>query len=951
MSSIETGMEQPKLSEAKHGLTEFKQLQRQMEAEAKLLQAISLALREAPDFDAALRVALSQVCETTSWNYGEAWLPNSDKTVLEFSAASYEAIAPLQRFQELSQSFQFAPGVGLPGRVWVAQKPEWIQDAAQAPYDLFLRNNLAIAAGLKAALGIPIVARGQVIAVLVFFMFVSRPEDQTLVELVSAVTAQLGPILQLKQAELALRQAEAKYRSIFENAVEGIFQTTLDGRYLAANPMLAKIYGYDSPAELLTTLTDISHQLYVDPQSRVEFMRLIQQQDAVWGFESQIYRKDGSIIWISESARTIRDRQGRVVAYEGTVENITHRKQTEAELCKRESLLQGVADATRHLLTHPDYETAIAKALAALGLAAGVDRVYIYENHPHPETEAIAMSMRFEWTRDAIAPIIHQPHWQNQPYQGSGLDRWYADLSKGQSVKAITRELPAQAQELLHRDQTLAILLVPILIDHHFWGYIGFDDCTYERHWSKSEESILIAMAASIAGALKREQAAATIRYQAFHDLLTGLPNRTCFNKCLPPLLSQAQAQQQMAAVMFLDLDRFKTINDTLGHPVGDRLLQQVAQRLASCLREGDIVARWGGDEFTLLLPHIHGPDVAQKIAHRLLQALKPAFVIEDHELYVTSSIGMALYPQDGVDVPTLLRNADVALYKAKNQGRNNFQFYTSALNSQASELLALESRLHHALERGEFVLYYQPQLDLLTHEIISLEALIRWQHPGLGLLTPNTFIPLAEENGLIEAIGEWVLKTACAQMQTWQQMSGLRSRISVNLSARQFQQVNLVEMVAQALQETQLAPEFLELEITETAVMQNVETTCAILWELQHMGVSLAMDDFGTGYSSLGFLKKFPLHTLKIDQSFIRDLLNSPQDAAIVSAVIALGQGLNLTVIAEGVETSAQMERLRSLQCRAIQGHILCPPLSAIAATQFLQKAWTQKNCLVPIP
>lgn len=751
---------------------------------------------------------------------------------------------------------------------------------------------------------------------------------------------------------------EEKYRSIFENAVEGIFQTTPDGYYLTANPMLAQIYGYDSPAELMTSLTDIQHQLYVDPARRNEFRRLMQEQGAVWRFESQIYRKDGSIIWISESARAVRDVSDRVILYEGTVEEITDRKLAEVELHKRESLLQGVARATGYLLTDEDYQVAIAKALATLGNAAGVDRVYIYENHPHTPTGEVAMSMRYEWVRPGISPSIHQDHWQNQPYSAFGMTRWHNLLAVGHSVRGITCQLPLAEQEILQRDGILSILLVPIAIDDLFWGYIGFDDCHSEHCWSTSEESILVAMAASIGGALKRQQAEATIRYQAFHDLLTGLPNRMLFSDRLPLALANAQRTEAMLAVMFLDLDRFKTINDTLGHAVGDQLLQTVAQRLSSCLREGDTIARWGGDEFTILLPLIHQAEDAAKTAQRILDALKPALQLEGHELYITSSIGVALYPYDGEDCQTLLKNADAALYRVKEQGRNGFQIYTPAINSQASERLALESGLYQALERNEFSLYYQPQINISTGEVTRMEALLRWRHPELGEISPKVFIPIAEENGLIVAIGEWVLRVACLQNKRWHEMLGLSAhathsnplRIAVNLSARQFQQSHLVDRVAQVLSESALDPCLLELEITETTAMQDVEFTRTTLHTLRKMGVHLSMDDFGTGYSSLNYLKKFPLHTLKIDQSFTRDLASDPNDATIVAAVIALGRGLNLSVVAEGIETIEQMECLRSMQCQEMQGYLFSRPMPASAATEFLQKNCLQPPCSLPL-
>ncbi len=748
-----------------------------------------------------------------------------------------------------------------------------------------------------------------------------------------------------KQAEAALKQAEEKYRSIFENAVAGIFQTTPEGNYLTANSMLAQIYGYDSPKSLIASLTDIRHQLYVNPQRRDEFRRLLQSQDAVRDFESQVYRQDGTIIWITENARAIRDQNGQLLGYEGTVEDITKRKQTEVELYKRDRLLQGVATATTYLLTDPNYEVAIANALSALGQAASVDHVYIYQNHPHPETSEVAMSLRYEWTQATIQPTIQQTHWQNQPYSAAGLTRWHEMLSKGQSLQSLTRDLPVAEQTILHLDHILSILLVPIVIDDQFWGFIGFDDCTTERRWSSNEESILVAMAASIGGAIKRQQAEATVRYQACHDLLTGLPNRMLFNDRLPLALANCHRTNCLLAVMFLDLDRFKTINDTLGHAIGDLLLQSVAERLLGCLREGDTIARWGGDEFTLLLPQINCAEDAAKAAQRIIDALKPAFNLDGHELYISSSIGIALYPYDGKDAQTLLKNADAALYQVKEQGRNGYRIYTPAINSKASELLALENSLHHALERHEFTLLYQPRININTGEITHMEALVRWQHPEFGEISPRVFIPLAEENGLIVPIGEWVLRTACAQNKAWQVAKLQPMRVAVNLSGRQFQQPHLVETVSQILAETQLESRYLELEITETIAMQNVDFTTSTLRDLQLMGVHIAMDDFGTGYSSLGYLRQFPLNTIKIDQSFIRDL-TIDTNAAIVSAVIALGRGLNLSVVAEGVETHDQLAALRSLNCEAIQGYLFSQPMTVAEADRFLP----QHQCNAPV-
>lgn len=747
-----------------------------------------------------------------------------------------------------------------------------------------------------------------------------------------------------KLAEQALWQAETNYRSIVENAVEGVFQTSADGRYLIVNAMLSRIYGYDSPKDLIASLTDIRQQLYVDPARRDEFARLMQDQGVIWGFESQIYRRDGSIIWISECARALYDEQDNLTGYEGTVEDITQRKHSEIELQRRDTLLQGVAEATSHLLTHPNLEVAIPDILSILGQSAATDRVHLYENHPHPRTGELSRSLRFEWIQEKSLLQSIRPDWQNLPYS-NGIKHWYKSLSLGYAVKGIVKDLPAPEQQLFNQSGILAVLMVPIFVDSHFWGYIGFNQCETERQWSAIEESSLVAIAASIGAAIKRQRTEEQMRHQAFHDALTGLPNRALFNYRLPQAIDHARQMNELLAVLFLDLDRFKTINDTLGHAVGDRLLQQATDRLSWCVRQKDTIARWGGDEFTLILPNIKTADEAAGVAQRISTALKPAFYLEGHELYITGSVGIALYPLHGKDAQTLLKHADAALYKAKARGRNTFQFYNATINSQATELLTLDSSLHQALERNEFTVYYQPQINVTTGEVTQMEALLRWQHPRLGLVAPKTFIRLAEENGTIVPIGEWVLRVACFQNRVWQSAGLPATRVAVNLSARQFEQPDLVDRISQILQETGLDATHLELEITETAAMRDVDFTTTILQRLQEMGIRIAIDDFGTGYSSLTYLKKFPLNALKIDQSFVRDLTKDTDDMAIIKAIITLARGLNLNVVAEGVETEEQQEQLRSLNCHEMQGYWLSPPLDAQVATQFLCKHHVQQT------
>ncbi|WP_237743649.1 EAL domain-containing protein [Pleurocapsa sp. PCC 7319] len=438
----------------------------------------------------------------------------------------------------------------------------------------------------------------------------------------------------------------------------------------------------------------------------------------------------------------------------------------------------------------------------------------------------------------------------------------------------------------------------------------------------------------------EHKKAQALIQHQALHDSLTHLPNRVLFDQKLAQALTQAGHSNTMVAVIFLDLDRFKTINDTLGHAVGDLLLKNVVERLKHCIREQDLISRWGGDEFTLLLPEISRREDVTAIANRILEILKPSFDLEGHYLHITCSMGIAIFPDDGEDADTLLKNADAALYRVKEQGRNDYQYYTLTLNSQAYELLNLENDLHFALEKEELVLYYQPIVEVTTGKIVKMEALLRWQHPDLGLVPLNLFIPIAEENGLIVPIGEWVLQTACTQNKIWQKMGLSPLTVSVNLSARQFRNYHLVATIGRILNKTGLDPRWLELEITETTTMQNTDLTKQVLLDLNQIGVSLSMDDFGTGYSSLSYLKEFPFNTIKIDRSLVKDLNPNSKDLAIINAIATLSRGLNLQIVIEGVESRQLKNLLESLHCYYMQGRFFSPPVTVAEATGWMLKS-----------
>ncbi|MDA8255427.1 MAG: EAL domain-containing protein [Betaproteobacteria bacterium] len=548
----------------------------------------------------------------------------------------------------------------------------------------------------------------------------------------------------------AVASAEARYRSIFENATDGLFQTAAEGRYLAANPALARIYGYASPAELIAALQNIGSQLYIDPSRRETFKRLMIASGRVDDFESEVKRRDGTIIWISESAHSVFDSDGSFLYYEGVVQDITDHK--------------------------------------------------------------------------------------------------------------------------LHQQQ---------------------------------------------------------LEYQASHDLLTGLPNRTLLADRLQQSIAQADRNGHFAAVAFIDLDNFKYINDSLGHQAGDDLLVEVSRRLQGCLRGTDTVARYGGDEFVLVLNNHYQAVSVIRLMERVLDDIQRPVVVDGTDLFVTPSIGISLYPNDGGDAQTLIKNADAAMYLAKGKGRNNFQFFTSRLNDLAMERIGLDSSLRRALSRNEIQVHFQPKVNR-HRQVFGFEALVRWNSPEHGWVVPEKFIGVAEDTGMIVPITEFVLDTACRQVVAWSTAGLGDFNMAVNLSARMLQDDSVVDMVARTLHRNGLAPQRLELEITESMIIGNIEHSVVMLHQLKALGVQLAIDDFGTGYSSLSYLQCFPIDVLKIDRAFVRTLDLKVKESPIAKLVTLLGHSLGLTVVAEGVETESQLEYLEAIGCDAYQGFLFARPMPA---------------------
>ena len=565
---------------------------------------------------------------------------------------------------------------------------------------------------------------------------------------------------------------------------------------------------------------------------------------------------------------------------------------------------------------------------------------------PSPNRHLLLLPLCYDTDFDLGFTGLGSENSESSQSAGSGAaraDSYEADSYETDSYKADSYEANSSGANSY---ETACSKLDPcfenVLQAPNCLGVLALVRLNNQPLWTADELRLVELLGSQIYLAMRRSHLEQVSRSRSTYDQLTQLPDRMLFTQQLTRSIAIAKEQDTMLGVAFLDLDRFKNINDTLGHETGDCLLQQVAKRLKNCLRGYDVVARWGGDEFTLLLFGLRSAEDVSSIAERILHRLTAPFCVrgqgvQGQELYVTASLGIALAPYDGEDGQTLLRNADAAMYQAKAKGRNNYQVYFEEINADARTQLNLETDLRRAIDNNELFLCYQPQVELLTGRWIGLEALIRWQHPVFGLIPPSKFIPIAEESGLIETIGHWVLEAACAQYRQWRQIGFPSLRLAVNLSAHQFHRSHLARSVMQILKASELDPKYLELEVTESAAMDDVNAAIETLKELSNAGMQIAMDDFGTGYSSLSVLKHFPLDTIKIDRSFVMDLVDSPSDAAIASTIIALAKGLNFKVLAEGIETPEQVAVLSEMGCDYAQGYWFSRPLSVQKIDEML--------------
>ena len=736
----------------------------------------------------------------------------------------------------------------------------------------------------------------------------------------------------LRQSEAQLTLAQKLTEAMIEALPNPIFFKDTEGRYQGVNKAWESFFGLARGSCIGKTVYD----LYPADRALAERLdagdRGLLARQGTLSYERVIDTHDGlhhdTVIYKA----TYPGADAAVAGLIGTIIDITERKQVE----RRQAMEHAI---TTVLAAAESLDLAIPKIIQTICETMGWHYGDRYEYDP-PSGLLIRREVWAVDTPDMQAFADAAAHRSTRPdATGTGLVRrtyaagkvvWITDVSKNQGL---------QRQALIEKAGLRGALAFPLVAGGVTLGVMEF----FHRD-VREPDATLIAIAASIGTQIGqftvRMQAEEAVKFVAMHDSLTGLPNRVMFNKRLEQALAQAQRHERGLAVMFIDLDRFKIINDTLGHESGDVLLRDVAQRLTDQLRLGDMVARLGGDEFVVLLDDVGDVVGVGVVADKIIGALAASFKIAEREVHVSGSIGIATYPADAQDMRTLMKYADIAMYRAKEQGRNTFQFYSDQINVNSLERLTLESRLRGALGRDEFVVHYQPIVESKSGAIVGMEALVRWQHRDGELLAPGQFIGIAEDTGLIVPIGQWVLQTACEQQCKWLALGLPPLRMAVNLSPRQFVHRSLVEDVVRVLEATGIDGRCLELEITESIVMHNAERATVLLAQLKERGVRIAIDDFGTGYSSLAYLKRFPIDTLKIDRSFVAEVPGDRGDTAITLAVIAMAHSLDLNVVAEGVETIAQLEFLREHGCEEMQGYYFSKPLSASDATAFLQKS-----------
>jgi diguanylate cyclase (GGDEF)-like protein/PAS domain S-box-containing protein len=968
-----------------------------------LEHSVARRIAAAESVTAAMTAVIRAICETESWECGRYFRVDENAGALRLGESWGVPEPAIQQFIERSnqrsREIVYKPGVGLMGQAWQSGQPLWVADVTKDARAL--RAAFAVDVGIRGGFVFPVISEGKTIGVLAFNSRQVREPDERLLNAILAIGSQIGQFLERKRAEEEQRRFRAamdasadlmllidptslRYVDVNDAACRAlgysraelltmgppdIFSTsreelarlyermiagelsapTVKGHYrrkdgsqlpveaypravrsgeghvivsiardvserLAAEETLRRFrVAMDNSADMIV-LIDRATMRFVDvnetsctllgytreellemgphdvlPTSREKLERaydeFIANPSHTPGMHSYYRRKDGSTFPFESTRHVLRSGDTYIIA--AISRDISERLASENALRESEERFRGLTELSSDMYWEQDDQYRFTSMTGT-----GSERVNV-----------------------RTVQILGKKRWE-QDYANMTADAW-AD-----HIAVLEAHKPFRDMELCRLDESgkkvwISISGEPVFDSTGaFKGYRGVGKDITER--KDNEEHI---------------------QFLANHDALTSLPNRAMFSEVLNLAIQNARRYSRNFAVLFIDLDRFKNINDTLGHEAGDKLLQEMGARLTQTVRASDVVARLGGDEFVVLVQEVNEAKQVAVVARKVLSALVKPIVIQRQECRVTASIGICMFPAEAHDEQALMKNADIAMYRAKEDGKNNYKFYSEEMNIHSFERLALETSLRRGLERSEFVLHYQAKLDLHTGNINGVEALVRWQHPDLGMVPPAQFIPLAEETGLIVPLGKWVLVTACAQNVAWQQEGLPPLHMAVNLSARQFADEDLVKDIAAALESTGLRPELLELELTESMVIQNTERAGRVLAEIKKMGVRLAIDDFGVGYSSLTHLKRFPIDTLKVDRSFIRDLPQNAEDKALTEAIIAMGKSLNLTVVAEGVETQEQKTFLQERDCDEMQGFFFSKPIPSGEFAELLRK------------
>ncbi len=731
-------------------------------------------------------------------------------------------------------------------------------------------------------------------------------EPQHLVSVVKDISAR-------KRAEEELRVKNAA----LESSLNAVAIADLEGRLTYVNHSFLRLWGYDDPGEVLG-LPAIT--FWQSPREAEEVLTAVLEKEAYTG-ELTALRRDGRPVEVLLAANKVMAGDGSPLCIMASFVNLSVRKKAERALAENETKFRTLFEESPISLWEEDFS-----ALKTYLDQLREEGVSDYDAHFRAHPEALVESAR----RIRIIDV----------------NRATVDLYGARSKKDLLSHLDGILVEESwdqFRDEVVALAggatrFATDGVNQTLRGerlYVRMQASVAPGHEERLDKVLV-----SIVDMTERRVAEEKIEQLAFYDILTGLPNRRMLQDRLRQSLALAEREGHQVAVLYLDLDRFKEINDALGHSTGDQLLKAVAECLSDQLRRADTIARLGGDEFVILLPSINGQEGAAQTARKVLSALAAPFSLGSRQVYTGTSIGIALYPADGSSAEELLKHADIAMYHAKGEGRGNFQFFSQEINRRIEEILLLENSMRRALDQGEYFLKYQPQVDMASGRMTGVEALVRWAHPDLGLIGPERFIPQAEENGLIIPLGEWVLRTACAQVLAWQAQGAKGLRASVNVSGYQFRQPDFIDTIDRVLLETGLAPADLEIELTESAIMDKSFDTIMALTDLKVRGIRLAIDDFGTGYSSLSYLKHFPIDRIKIDRSFVHDIVEGGDGATISEAIIGMGNNLKIQVFAEGVETRRQAEFLMARKCLEAQGFYFAPPLSVEFLTEALRKS-----------